>query len=360
MVHANRGRKSTWTPRVPTLRAEKSALTTHLPLRDAVVRNDPAAVTLALDEGALDGYLRNGVRWSWPAEALRLGHREAARACLAHPRGFLFESQCWSISGLVQGPHDDVEMLEALLAREALVPYRQGGRPLEHLLAESGHARLADALFKTGHLQTGVLDEEGFVPLFRAVRAGDVAMAQVFFDHGAPLNSRIERGDRRGALHLALEATRNREAIMTWLLDRGIDTRLVDDAGRTAAMQAADAGEHALAQLIHDGKARGGPRWHREAVRRGMNDVVCAGYDKANGFCFDPNEVVYPFLIGGDYDGAYPDTPHAALDFVRSLDPKSDLGHRLTSWIPLIERILAGKDVGLREVLALGRRRDKP
>ncbi len=121
-----------------------------------------------------------------------------------------------------------------------------------------------------------------------------------------------------------------------------------------------EAGEPALARLIKERRARGGPRWHREAVRRGMNDVVCSCYDKANGFCFDPNDVVQPFLIGGDYDGAYPDTPRAALEFVRHCDPKSDLGHRVTPWIPLIERILAGKDVGLDEILRLGRRRERP
>jgi hypothetical protein len=335
-------------------------MTGESPLQDAVTRNDPAAVTSALDAGATDAYLREGVRWSWLAEALRLGHREAARAFLAHPGGFLWESQCWSLHGLVQGPHDDVEMLLALLDRGALPPYVVGGPPLEHTIAETGHPRMAEALFKRGQLIPAILDEAGWVPLLRAVRKGDVAMAQVFLDHGAPLNSRIEWHDRRSALHIALEATKNREAVVTWLLDLGIDTRLVDEAGLTAAKRAVEGGDDALAGLIHDRRARGGPRWHREAVRAGMNDVVCAWYDKASGFCFDPNDVVLPFLIGGDYDGAYPDTPRAALEFARRCDPNSDLGHRVTPWIPVIERILAGKDVGLDEILALGRRRERP
>lgn len=329
-------------------------------LQDAVSRNDPDAVTSALDGGALDGYLRDGVRWSWLAEALCLGHREAARAFLAHPRGFLWESQCWSLHGLFRGPHDDVEMLLALLDREAHLPYAEDGTPLEHIVAESGHPRMAEALFERGQLRSAILDSAGWVPLFRAVRAGDVAMAQVFFDHGAPLNSRIEWRDRRSALHIALEARKNRRETIEWLLDRGIDTRLVDEAGRTATERAAEAGEPGLARLIQEGASRGGPRWHREAVRAGMNDVVCACYDRANGFCFDPSDVVQPFLIGGDHDGAYPGTPRAALEFARRCDPKSDLGHRVTPWIPVIERMLAGEDVGLDELLVLGKRRDAP
>lgn len=337
-----------------------AAMTGQNPLHDAVLQNDPVAVTTLLDAGASDACMREGERWSWLAEALRLGHREAAQSFLDHPRGFQWESQCWSLHGLLMGPHDDVDMLRTLLDREAHLPYREDGMPLEHIVAESGHPRIADELFKRGHLRYVVLDEAGWVPLFYAVRAGDCAMAQVFFDHGAPLNSRGQGTDRRSALHISLQATKNREAIVTWLLDRGIDTRIMDEAGLTASERAIEAGEDALARLIQERKATGGPRWHREAVRAGMNDVVCSCYDKANGFCFDPNDVVQPFLIGGDHDGAYPETPLAALEFVRRCDPDSDLGRVVIPWIPVIERMLAGKDVGLDEIRRLGDRSSHP
>ena len=329
-------------------------------LQEAVARNDPDAVTTLLDIGATDACERTGARWSWLAEALRVGHRDAARAFLDHPRGFGWESQCWSLHGLLQGPHDDADMLHALLDREAHLPYVEGGPPLEHTLAESGHPRIASEMFKRCHLLPGVLDGAGWVPLFRAVRAGDAAMAQVFFDHGASLNSRIEWRDRRGALHIALEAAKNREAMIRWLLGHGVDTQLVDEGGRTAEERAMEAGEPGLARLIREGSGQGGPRWHREAVKAGMRNVVCSYYSRGTGFCFDPNDVVQPFLIGGDHDGSYPETPRAALEFARRCNPESDIGRAVMPWIPVLERMLSGQDVGLDEILPLGWLRSHP
>jgi ankyrin repeat protein len=339
---------------------QRDPVTGQTPLLLAATQNDPVAVSLLLDAGAADACEREGAVWSSLAEALRLGHREAAQGFLAHPRGFGWDAQWWSLDGLLQGPHDDVGLLQALLAHGAQLPYRPKGPLPEHIVAESGHVKIAQELFERGLLRSAVLDDAGWVPLLRAARAGDYNMARVFLDYGAPLNSRIEWRDRRSALHIAVQATKNREAIVTWLLARGIDTRILDEAGLTAAERALEIGEGGLARIIHERAGRGGPRWHREAVRAGMNDVVCSNYDEADGFCFDPHDVVQPFLIGGDYDGAFPETPRAALDFVRGCDPHSELGRVVTPWLPILDRMLAGKDVGLDELLRLGRRRSHP
>ena len=328
-------------------------------LKDAVILNDAVAVASLLDAGATDGCERDGHEWSWLAEALRRGHREAALAFLAHSGGWSLESQSWALHGLLQGPKDDVDMARVLLDRKTFILNLPSGPPIEHTVAESGHPRIAAEIFERGLLRPAVLDAAGWTPLLRAVRAGDTEMAGVFLAHGAPLNAVIAWRDRRSALHIALEAE-NRKAMVSWLLDHGIDTRVVDEGGKTAAERAKEKGDLDLARLITERAGTGGPRWHREAVRAGMSDVVCAYYDKADGFCFDPHDVAQPFLIGGDYGGAFPETPRAALDFARQCDPKSSLGHAVRPWIKVVERIVEGDDVGLDEILPLGRLMKRP
>jgi hypothetical protein len=328
-------------------------------LQDAVGRNDPIAVIAALDAGAADGCEVLGHEWSWLAEALRLGHKDAALAFLSHRPRLGLESQSWAIHGLLQGPRDDLEMARALLDRESFILSLPSGLPFEHTVAESGHPQIAAELFSRGLLRPAILDSAGWTPLLKAVRAGDTEMAGLFLENGAPLNAVIAWSDQRSALHIALEAS-DPEGVVSWLLDHGIDTRSVDGGGKTAAERAIENGDGALARLIENRADAGGPRWHREAVQEGMNDVVCAYYDKTDGFCFDPHDVVRPFLIGGDYGGAFPETPRAALDFARQCDPKSSLGHAVRPWIKVIERMVEGEGVALEEILPLGSRRKRP
>lgn len=328
-------------------------------LQDAVMRDDPAAVAARLDEGAPDLCERDGEPWSWLAESLRLGHGRAALAFLSHPRRLGSESEAWAMVGLLEGPHDDAEMAGMLLDRGCFLLRRPSGPPIEHIVASSSHRKIAAELFRRGLLRNDPADAAGFAPLHRAVQAGDMATASLFLENGAPLNAVVAPPDGRGVLHLALEPA-NRNAMVAWLLDLGTDTRTLDGEGKTAADRAREKGCDHLAGLIKERSAEGGPRWHREAVRAGMRDIVSAYYDKADGFCFNPHDVSRPFLIGGDYGGAFPETARTALSFARQCDPKSELGRAVRPWIKVIERMVEGDDVSLSEILPLGRLTGRP
>jgi hypothetical protein len=330
---------------------------THDELLDAVRRDDPQAVArLAGDD---DACRRDGRPWSCLAEALRLGHRACAlRLMEAMPR-LSVAARDWALHGMIEGPIDDPVLFMRLRDRGADLPYDPGGRQIEHTLALAGRPGVVAALARRGKLCPGVLDPDGWTPFLRAIRAGDTATAQVFLDHGENVNVRIEWRDRRSALHLALEAP-DAARVVGWLLARGIDTRLVDERGRTAEQLAQERGEVDLARAMAGHRGSGGPRWHREAVERGISKVVCAFLTRGDGFMFDPREASHPFLIGGDHDGIRPNSPAQALDHIRSHPVGNEQFRAREPWVPIIGRMIAGADVGLDELLPLGRLIDRP
>ena len=230
-----------------------------------------------------------------------------------------------------------------------------GQNELARLIRAHDPAAMPWGLYETvGKVYTRGIDGEAWTPFLRAIQAGNTAAAQVFLDNNADINARIEWKDRRSALHIALAVSEDPERVVRWLLDRGIEVALVDEAGRTAAQLALQRGQSELAQLITMHGGAGGPLWHREAVERGIHGVICTFSEQAAGFSFDPRLVTHPFFIGGSHDGQRDQTAREALKELPWLNRTRGLYAPAMVWLPYIERMVRGEDVGLDELLALG------
>lgn len=314
----------------------------------------------------------DGAGWSPFLRAIHAGDTATARVFLdqgAQINARVRSADRRSALHLALDLHEPVPVLDWLLQHGVDPGLTDGaGRTAAQSAAQSGQHDLAQRINahrpetllwkgeESGRVVPSLVDREGWTPLLRAIHAGDTAMAQVFLDHGAHINARIEWADRRSALHLALEVVEEPSRVVEWLLVRGIDIGLVDDKGRTAVQLAKVLGKMDLADSIAQYRGVRGPRWHQDAVDQGMTQVICSFLGRADGLGFDPRDATHPFILGGDHDGFRRATPREALEHI-TWHSRVDAGRYPvpTAWPPVIERMLRGEDVRLAELVPLGK-----
>lgn len=276
------------------------------------------------------------------SEAVRLGHLEIVRELLA--RGAVQRSEpdadVTPLTHACRSERDDVELVELLLrhgARPGVVP---GDRRALLEALRRGHERQAIALVEAG--ADLVMRGHPRRPLGLACEVGAEAAVEALLAARAPVDE--PDADGRTALRHAVAA--GSSAIVTRLLAAGASPERADRSGDTPRSAARRRGDPALVALLED-PARRGPRWIREAARRGILELRFC-YTKAFGLGLSPADVDRPVVIGGDYMGAHP-VPPGGLHETDRADIRA-MG--LEAMLPIFERMAAGEEVGLDEILA--------
>jgi len=314
------------------------------PLVIAARRGDIAMVDWLLARGA---FPLASAGLNPPAFALGIAAERGDTAVLLRilaAADFLDSGICGEVvCAFARGPNDDIRTLAEILGACSTGP--QIDRPYldaaVNAAARNGHSQLvADLLDRGGRPES----------LRSAAEGGWPDILRMLAAKGISLN-REDPETGETPLHAAVRAARHPEATVEALLTLGCRENGRTHAGETPADLARRLGRPGLADLIGALAPQCGPRWMREARRRGIARYVFH-LTRAHGVGFDPHDVEHPVLWEGDYVGfGYALTAAEALaDWHRQLQPIPD-ARAATAWfVPFIEKLSAGEEFGLDDL----------
>lgn len=183
------------------------------------------------------------------------------------------------------------------------------------------------------------------IPLREAARAGMAGLTQALVEAGARINRRFAAEEP--PVHLAIRAPHNWRETAQVLVEACCDLNARDTGTRTPADLARELGRDELAAALDQQKGTIGPRWFREAQKRGTPPYVFH-LDDDVGFGFDPSDVQTPLRTGGEAEEfGWPNTPAQGLEY---FEQNRELRWALEWLRPFLDRLVEGEDFSLDEL----------
>jgi len=190
--------------------------------------------------------LFTAIRENRPAEVKRLLHANRSLASSRNSKGVSAVTAALFVrSGEGFVPPRENAVLSALLAHRAPIDRFEAA-------ALSGRVRVAQEIDADSAYLTA---ESGFgwTPLHFAAYAGNLEVAKLLLDRGAPIDRRANTKFRNTPLQVSLLTAQEEMASM--LVARGADVRIEQDGGFTALHEAAQIGSEKLIALLLDAGA---------------------------------------------------------------------------------------------------------
>eukprot|EP01041_Mallomonas_annulata_P000700 gene700-1341_t len=156
-----------------------------------------------------------------------------------------------------------VDIVKILIAQNVQMnPRDDYNRTPLHYACLNGHFEVAAVLLSLGAF-VNCRDNQGLTPLLCACAGGHVALGKLLLASNATINVETETGDT--ALHLAC-STANFDTVL-WLLEKGLDTRILNHAKLTCA-QCIPSGADAIAKKsdTYHTTTNSGQKYHSNQV----------------------------------------------------------------------------------------------